>query len=355
MEKHKLEKFFIQKDKTIRCAMEMIDQNTKGIVYVVDKDNKLLGTVTDGDIRRHILQSKSIDDKVDVVYNNNPRFITTRNKQQLIKLFSTLKVKSVPVLDKHHKITDIIFYDEIMQDDIPDTTEKIDVPVVIMAGGKGTRLKPYTDIIPKPLIPIGDKTIVERIIDKFYDAGMTDFYMAINYKKNMIKGYFNEVDKPYNLTFIEEDIPLGTGGSLRLLDGSLNGTFFVTNCDILVECDLADVYNFHKQNNNKITLVTALKKYQIPYGVIKLNEEGNLDLIDEKPTSDYLVNTGIYVLESSVLKDVPLNEFFHITDLINIYTSRNEKIGVYPVSEQSYLDMGEHQEMEKMLKKLSSL
>ena len=221
-----------------------------------------------------------------------------------------------------------------------------------MAGGKGTRLDPYTKIIPKPLIPIGDIPIVERIIDRFNEYGCNTFYLTVNYKKNMIKAYFSDEDKGYEVKFVDEDQPLGTAGSLSMMKDKLKDTFFVSNCDILIDANYSHILKQHKKNKNKITLVTSLKNYTIPYGVIEINDNGAIKNMTEKPEYDFLVNTGMYILEPEVLNDIPQNTFFHITDLINEYIVKGETIGVYPVSENQWLDMGEFKEMENMLERL---
>jgi NDP-sugar pyrophosphorylase family protein len=169
----------------------------------------------------------------------------------------------------------------------------------------------------------------------------------------MIKAYFDELEKNYEINYVEEEQFLGTGGSLSLLREKINETFFVSNCDVLVEANYLDILKYHKDNNNLITMVTSLKNYTIPYGVVKLNDEGQVIGTLEKPEYDYLVNTGFYVLEPEALKDVPGNTFFHITDLINKYIEEGKIVGTYPITEKSWLDMGEFKEMDRMNKILN--
>ena len=174
----------------------------------------------------------------------------------------------------------------------------------------------------------------------------------MNWKEIMKYHMFDELNKEYTINYIEEDKFLGTGGALYLLKDKLKSTFFVSNCDILVEADYSNMLEYHKKNNNLITMITSLKNYTIPYGVIELNDEGKIKAMKEKPEYDYLVNTVVYILEPEVLYDIPENEFFHITDLINKYINSGKKVGAYPITENAWLDMGEFKEMERMRQKL---
>ena len=183
-----------------------------------------------------------------------------------------------------------------------------------MAGGKGTRLKPLTNVLPKPLIPLGEKTIIENIMDKFYDVGCNQFHISVNYKAEMIRYFFSALGhNKYQIDYIQEKTPLGTAGSLHLLKGKLNSTFFVTNCDILIDQDINDVLEFHKMYKNEITVVAALKNYSLPYGILETQQEGKLTKIAEKPNFTFKINTGFYILEPHLLNEIPQNKFYHIT------------------------------------------
>ena len=185
-----------------------------------------------------------------------------------------------------------------------------------MAGGLGTRLDPITKIIPKPLIPLDDGTIIEKIIKRFLDVGCNSFYATVNYKSKIMKAYFDDVEKNYDLTFINETKPQGTAGSLQKLQGKMETPFFVTNCDIIINTDYNVLYEFHKNNKYDLTLVAAAKTFTVPYGTCVLNDKGNLSHINEKPSYEFLTNTGLYILNPDLLELIPKNKFFHITDLI---------------------------------------
>ncbi|MFH1074541.1 MAG: sugar phosphate nucleotidyltransferase, partial [Candidatus Firestonebacteria bacterium] len=226
--------------------------------------------------------------------------------------------------------------------------------VVIMAGGEGTRLSPFTKILPKPLIPIGEKPIMEIIVDRFMAYGCRDFYVSVNYKASILKAYFSDFTQNCIIKFVQEEKPLGTIGSLCLFKEVLKTTFFVTNCDILIEADYADILKFHKSNKNLITMVVSMKHYTIPYGVCEIKNGGDLRGILEKPEYDFLVNTGMYLMEPQVVKDIPQNSYYNMNELINDYVHHNKKIGAYPISEKSWLDMGEFQELQKTLRKFEA-
>lgn len=338
----------IDKSITIKDTIKALDKGAKKVV-IVTEDEKLVGIVTDGDIRRWILKNGDLKENVSKVMNDSPVYLDYIYKDNAKKVMVDKSIECLPLVDDKKRVVDIIFLNGGLNSN---NFEKIDVPVVIMAGGQGTRLYPYTKILPKPLIPIEDIPIVERIINRFNDYGCKSFYLTVNYKKNMIKAYFNEIDRDYDVFYIEEEKPLGTGGSLHLLKDKLKETFFVSNCDILIDANYSDIIKYHKKNNNKITVITSLKNYTIPYGVINLSENGDISSTKEKPEYNFLVNTGMYVLEPDVLEDIPENEFYHITYLIDKYIEEGKKVGTYPITENCWLDMGEFKEMERMVEKI---
>ncbi|WP_026908881.1 nucleotidyltransferase family protein [Paucisalibacillus globulus] len=347
-----LQDLFITEFTTVKEALKKLDDTGKKMLLVTN-DRVLKGVVTDGDIRRWILKSGDLFEQVTKVMNESPKFIYENEKPNAKEVLKKNMIEAVPVLNSRKEVIDIIFWNDNFNRKL-NFYKKLETPVVIMAGGKGTRLEPYTKIIPKPLIPIGDTPIVERIINRFTEYGCYNFFMTVNYKKNMIKAYFNDLKRDYEVSYIDEKIALGTAGSLSLIKNKIHSTFFVSNCDILIEGNYSDMLKYHKENKNKITLITSLKHYTIPYGVIKLSESSDVKQMVEKPEYAYLVNTGMYILEPECINDIPENTFFHITELINRYIEKGEKIGVYPVSENSWLDMGQFKEMENMLEKLGA-
>lgn len=332
----------------IEC-IKRLDETAKKIVFVTENE-RLLGSITDGDIRRWILQNGNLEQPVMYVMNDKPIFVYMTERKKARHYFKEKSIQAIPVINEKEHLVDILFWDD--EEEVDYQYKAIKLPVVIMAGGKGTRLYPYTKVLPKPLIPIGDLTIIERIMNQFEKFGCDEFYLTVNYKKNMLKAYLEEKSHSCQINYIEEEKFLGTGGSLYLLKDILKQTFFVSNCDILVDADYEDIIRYHKENKYKITMVTSLKNYVIPYGVVEVHNGGSIKNIIEKPEYNFQVNTGLYVLEPEVLEEIPENEFYHITELINQYVERGEKVGVYPITGNAWLDMGEVKAMEDMIQQL---
>lgn len=344
-------KFFITPETPIREAIRQLDMTAKKILVVVE-DSKLIGVLTDGDIRRWILKNKELSLPVRLVMNTSPVFVKKEDSHLAGEIMNKYQVEGLPVVNDNYEVIDILFLTQL-GNPLKPIQKKNQVPVIIMAGGKGSRLYPYTKIIPKPLIPVGDVPIVERIMDKFIAHGFLDFYLTINYKKELIKAYFNG-ESPYHLHFIEEDKPLGTAGSLHLAKKYVKGSFFVTNCDILVDMNYDKLLIYHKTHQNKLTMVTAMKNYEIPYGVVTLDKNGLIHALSEKPNYEVFVNTGFYVFEDELLDYIPENQYFDMTDLIRTCLKNGEQIGAYPVMDSTWLDMGQFSEMKKMSERLKT-
>lgn len=335
-------------------VMEKIDNNAKGILFITDDNNSLVGCITDGDIRRWLIKTGNINSNVSGAMNCNPLFINKSNIDKANEIYSEKGVTAIPVVDSNHCILDIIFANDLISNSKKVRTDLSSVPVIIMAGGKGTRLYPYTKILPKPLIPIGDTPILERIISKFNEYKINDFYITVNYKKSMIRSYFAELNSPdYNINFIEENKPLGTGGSITLINEDFTKPVFVTNCDTLIIADYSDVYNYHKTSKNDITIVSSVKNITVPYGTIISNSSGKITALEEKPKLSYLINTGMYIVNPDTLKQIPKDTFFHMTHLVEKVINEGGTVGMYPISEDSFLDMGEFSEMNRMKKRLN--
>jgi len=340
--------YIIGIDSLVVDAIKQIDKNSKGIVYVCEH-RKLHGSITDGDIRRHILNKGSLNDSVKTIMNAEPILCYMEERDMAQSKMNEKRIRSIPIIDKNREIVDILFVNEKID------SEKIqlDIPVVIMAGGKGTRLYPYTQILPKPLIPIGERTITEHIISRFQEYGCNHFDMIVNYKKNFIKSYFLDNENAYDVNFVDETEFLGTGGGLKLLKGRYNTSFFMTNCDILIEEDYAEIMDYHQKQNNIITMVCAEKNMVIPYGTVEVSEDGKATGLREKPSFSFTTNTGFYVIEPKFLDMIPDNTFIHITDVIQKCIDLGENVGVYKIPEDKWLDMGQLEEMERMKKKLN--
>lgn len=329
-------------------TMDFISKGAKGLAYVCNDDGELLGVVTDGDIRRYIVKNGDLKAFVSSLLNNKPIIKLQTDTTSPIELMKKNNVTSIPIVDNDNKLRSIEFLNSgrIYQD------VKLNIPVVMMAGGKGTRLFPYTKVLPKPLIPVGEKTITEHIFDHFNVFGCNNFKVVVNYKKELIKAYFKEINSNYEIDFIDEPEFWGTGGGLKLLQGEINGTFFMTNCDVLIKDDYAAMLKLHKKNKNMVTIVCAVKKVEIPYGTIKMDNDGHIVEMLEKPTYSFITNTGFYIIEPEFLNKIPKDTFIHITDVIQNCIDAGENIGVYPVSNEAWLDMGQMDELEKMRENL---
>jgi NDP-sugar pyrophosphorylase family protein len=267
----------------------------------------------------------------------------------------------MPVVDTDTQVVShIIFWEDLFEENFLQQTDDVlaQYPVVIMAGGQGTRLRPITNIIPKPLVPIGDKPIVEIIMNNFCRHGASEFYMTVNYKAKMIEQYFDDIERTYTIGYVQETKPLGTAGSLYMLKDKIKSTFFVSNCDILIDDDYRQIMQYHKDNNNLITAVAAIKNYAIPYGTFETGQDGLLQKLSEKPNLNFLVNTGFYILEPEMLDLIPQEEFFHITHLMEKVIAQGGRVGVFPVSEKSWMDIGvwdEYNKTQKMLERKRSI
>ena len=344
-----MKKYIINSDATIKQAMKTLDAGGIGFLCIY-KNNKIYGIITDGDIRRAILDEVSL--RVPIGEITNVKYIYVNEKhteKELDNIFRNTHIKHIPVVNKKHELIDIITEDVFYKIKPKSKFKKINAKVVIMAGGKGTRLMPFTQIIPKPLIPIGDKSMLEVIMEEYNKYEISDFFISVNYKASMIKAYFEDIEHNYNIKYIDEDKPLGTAGALKFVENEFDKPFFVANCDIIIKTDYTNIYDFHINGNYDITLVASMQHYEIPYGVCEISKGGELFEIKEKPEYDFLVNTGMYVLNPGVLKFIPKNTFFHITHLIEIVKNNGGKIGVFPVSEKSWIDIGQIDELKKTL------
>lgn len=344
-----LEKYLVGPELTVKQTIEIMESNNIKAVLIVDEVRRVLGMFANGDMRSFFLKGGSLSSNITEAMNPHP--VLYQSQTQIEKERKKFMRVLYPIVDTKNCVIDIIDYgcaniSSYMNDSLQE------IPLVIMAGGKGTRLYPYTKVMPKPLIPIGDLTITERIIDKFLNYGCKNVFMVLNYKANMIRAYMNDLEKTYFIDYVEENEFLGTAGGLRLLKDKIKKTFFVSNCDILIDGDLECIYKTHKQQGNKITFVCSMKDIVIPYGVIETEVDGSIKAMKEKPGFSFLINTGLYMLEPDVLDEIKDGEFIHLPDLAKRIMDKGERVGVFPISEKSWLDMGQFSEMDNMLKSL---
>ncbi len=344
----------VQPDITIRKAMKKLNQSGEKCLIITNAQKSLLGTLSDGDLRRAILKGATMGDTIESVYQHKPTVLRHKHYDlsEAKKLFTKQKFDIIPVVDEEGKLKDILFWETVFRNGENREEKCLDTPVIIMAGGKGTRLELFTKVLPKPLVPIHEKPVIEHIIERFTDVGVNQFIITINYKARIMKAYFEELNPNYSIDFVEEHKPLGTAGSLKLLENKFDKPFMVTNCDIIIKIDYLDFYEFHQKNNYDITLVASMKNYTIPYGTCELNGEGHLKQINEKPEYDFLVNTGLYIINPDVLHLIPADKLYHITHLIEDTQKSGKRVGVYPIDDDAWVDVGQWAEYRQAVERL---
>lgn len=328
-------------------ALQRMEENARGILFLVNDSDVVSGCITDGDIRRFLLAGGKISAVVLDAANRNPNCAKTLDGAK--QLYQSDRFAAIPIIDESGKIRSIYFGGDypVME------KSRIGIPVVINAGGKGTRLDPITKIIPKPLVPIGDYPIIEHIMKEFNSYSCNDFHIILNYKRELVKAYYSDNERQYNICWYDEESPLGTGGGLYLIKNNIKDTFFFVNCDSLLKADYADILKKHRENHNLITMVCAYKSIKVPYGVVDMGDKGEIKTMQEKPTISLLTNTGLYIVEPEVLQDIDDNTPIDFTDVVMREKEKGGRVAVYPVNEDEWLDMGQFPELNKMRLKLS--
>ena len=343
-----MKRFIAQDTITVSEAMQRIDQNSGGILFLTDESGRMKSCITDGDIRRFLLSGGGMDGAALAASNRSPR--VAKDIEEAKKLYDERDYVAIPVLSASGVIEEI--YDGTGEDKKKKRRNPLRIPVVINAGGRGTRLDPYTKVLPKPLIPVGDMPIIEHIMKEYQSYSCDDFHIIVNYKGDLVKAYFSEKDKEYQISWYDEKEPLDTGGGLSLLKGRFSDTFFFANCDALLTANYESMIRFHKENENVITMVCAYKNINIPYGVIEMGKHGVIEKMKEKPLISFLANTGIYIVEPEVAEDLEDGVPISFPDIIEMEREKGKKVAVFPVGENDWMDMGQMSELEKMRKKL---
>jgi len=349
--------FLVPETYTIRQAMERLEKTEEKIVFVVDADAHLVGSLTDGDIRRWILSDGDLKAQVRRVCNCSPLVVEEGfGLEETRAEMLTGNISCVPVVNPSREVVRLVFWRELYQGEaVVKTRRQLSLPVVIMAGGRGTRLEPFTNVLPKPLIPVGDRTVIEIIIDQFLPYGLDQFHLSVNYKSKILKSFFEELAPSYAVAYLEEKEPRGTAGILRDMYAPTPDSLIVTNCDIVIQADLAELVSFHSDHDYDLTLVASVKDYNIPYGVCELESGGSLARITEKPQYSFLVNTGMYVVRRDRLDLIPRQGRCDMTDFIAQIKEGGGRIGVFPIGEGAWVDTGEWTEYRKAIDSLSRL
>lgn len=331
----------LDESEKIMKAVEVLQETSLQLVLIVNESKQLTGVVTDGDIRRAILGSVSFDLPISTVMNKNPITISKETpRESIIQLFKNKAISKIPIVDQQKNIIDLCSIDDFIN------IAKYDNPVVIMAGGLGSRLGKLTDDVPKPLLKVGGKPILETILLSCIDQGLHDFYFSVNYKAAMIMDYFGNGAKwGVSIKYLEESKRLGTAGALKLMDENLSSPVLVMNGDLLTKINFTGLIEYHSKEKSFATMCVKEFEFEVPYGVIKI-EDKKIVKIDEKPVQNFMINAGVYMLDPRVIDEVPENECFDMNQLFNRLIAKNENILVFPIHEY-WLDIGKMKDFKR--------
>ena len=342
-------KVLVSNETSIKKVLKVIDSAAAQIALVVDSNQKLLGVVTDGDVRRGILKGVGMDQPVKMIMKKNPISVTRGADQELI--LSKMKSKvvhQIPIIDEKGRVVGLEQIDELVWG------KGVSAPVVIMAGGLGSRLKPLTNSKPKPLIEIGGKPILEMILDNLIEHQFRNFYISVNYKSEMIKRFFGNGDKwGVKIRYIHESRRMGTAGALSMLPEKPQEPFIVMNADLLTKINFRHLLDFHKEHKADITVCVREYDFQVPFGVIQTNEH-LIQGIDEKPTQHFFVNAGIYVINPKLLKLLKYSCYLDMPQFIEMAKKKRRKVVAFPIHEY-WLDIGHLGDLKRANDEVQSL
>lgn len=326
---------------TIKEALRIIDSGAMKLAIILDENEKLVGTVTDGDIRRGLLGGLSLDDSVEGIIFKTPTVCRIEDtKERILEIAIEKKLYQIPIVDNNGKLIGIEEVDELLK------AKNKSNKVVLMVGGLGTRLYPLTKNTPKPMLKVGDKPILETIILNFKKYGFTNIILSVSYKSEIIENYFGNGNKfGVNIEYIHEEKRMGTAGALSLMKEKLKESFFVMNGDLLTNINFEHMMDYHSQNNSIGTMGVREYDFQVPYGVV--NVDGiNIKSIEEKPIHNFYVSGGVYILSNEVLQYIPQNEYFDMPTLFEKIIADGRKSISFPIREY-WLDIGRMEEFEK--------
>lgn len=343
-----LDALCVRLEASLRDAIACIDRNRRGIALIVDEARRLLGTITDGDVRRAMLAGKTLETTVGALHalkETSTRYahpVTAphgTDHATLLQIMRTQAVRQVPLLDSAGSVAGLVTFEDLVPD------EPLAVQAVIMAGGFGTRLMPLTQDTPKPMLPIGDRPIMEHIIDQLRQCGIYRVNVTTHYHREKIKSHFGDGKQlGVQLKYVDEDRPLGTAGALSLMEAP-DEPILVINGDILTQVDFRDMLQFHREQKADLTVAVRKYDFQVPYGVVECDEFA-VRKLTEKPEFSFFVNAGIYLLEPSLHDLIPTGEAFNMTDLIQRMLETNRSVVSFPVREY-WFDIGQHSDYEQ--------
>ena len=328
-----IKKFFLfTKHESIKMVLKKIIKNGTRTIVVIDPRRKLLGTLTEGDIQRFLLKNNNINLKITKIYNKNPQKINLKmiKNHNLIEKFINKQIGLIPVVNNKNILQNVITWSEVFKAE-KSKSELKKIDVVIMAGGKGERLKPYTDILPKPLIPVNSKPMLEHIIENFEYFHFRKFHLVLNHQAQLIKTYFQSKQKNYKINFIKEAKTLGTIGGLSLVKKISSDDILISNCDTLFKIDYEKFFDFHKKGEYFLTLIVSKSEHVFPYGACKINSTRLISL-EEKPVTSFIANAGLYFAKKELTRLIPKNQNYNMNKLIEKCLRLKKKLGYIVLS-----------------------
>lgn len=338
----------IQPGATVRDAIAAIERGALGIALVVDEDNTLLGTVTDGDVRRAILRNVPLEGGVSELLVRPEGSPYTRPitapygtpNDELLALMHVKAVRQVPLVDSQGHVMGLAIMSELTR------RGELGIPAVVMAGGLGTRLYPLTENTPKPMLPVGDKPILERIVEGLASHGIRDIWLTTHYHAEQIRAHFGDGQAwGVNIRYVHEETPLGTAGALSMLPVRFTTPFLLMNGDLLTRLNYRSLYQFHLDVEAVLTVCVKEHDVHVPYGVVDI-KNGLVRNLSEKPINQFFINAGIYILAAQLLDYIPRNQSFHITQLIQQLVAEGKKVASFPIQEY-WLDIGQMPDYEQ--------
>jgi dTDP-glucose pyrophosphorylase len=319
---------------SVREALETITKNSRQAVMVVDADGRLAGIVTDGDIRRGLLRGITVDGRVSDVMNRHPITATAGvTRAEALALMQQRSLRHLPVVDGTGTLVDVMLFEDLLR--------PVPVPnaAVLMAGGDGRRMRALSEDVPKPLLRVGHKPLLEILIERLRASGVLQFFVTVRHKSEMIEAHFGDGSKlGVRIRYVREEVPLGTAGALARLPETLTDPFFLVNGDVLTKCDFLGMLAFHRRCRADLTVGAVPHTVEVPYGVLRVSGD-RLEAVEEKPRLDFLVNGGVYVVEPAVVPLIPRDRAFDATELIRLLKSAGRSVAAFPIRDY-WLDVG---------------
>jgi dTDP-glucose pyrophosphorylase len=342
---------------SIKEAIKVLNKYGSKTIIVINNSKKLSGTLSDGDIRKSILKGYSLEDKINKIYNKNPIFLKKNqiDIKKIKEIFIKEKIDLIPIVNSKKKIVKIFNYKDLFnfdQIDNKNLQSQNKVGVVIMAGGEGLRMQPYTKIFPKPLLPVKNDTIIDLIIENFLKFKFNNFYITTNYKYQIIDNHLKKIKFEIKYKLIKEDKKLGTAGSLEKLKNCEEDIFFVTNCDILINENYKNIIKYHQKNKNDLTIISSKKIISFPYGICEVDNKRKFLSFKEKPHYNFLINIGFYLINKKNFRFIKKNQNIDMNELILKFQKLNKRIGIYEVDYDKWKDFGNWKSYNNSIKAL---